>query len=197
MPFYEQVDEDGVLEGGRLRTVIDWRSYSTSELVERDEDERTVFIVALDAPRGYGDDADVAAADDPVTRGRCRALGADAQPLGGRGDLAGDRARDHLRRGADLEFATTSGAAYGRGAPVAPPKRELVVVPNAAALDAQRRMDSLAAAAVASVVPNAGIEHRARQRSSSRRLGAARRAARRCARRRASADRGNDRQRRR
>jgi proteasome lid subunit RPN8/RPN11 len=42
VPFYEQVDEDGILEGGRFRTLIDWKSYSTSELVEHDDDERSV-----------------------------------------------------------------------------------------------------------------------------------------------------------
>jgi len=41
VPFYEQVDEDGILEGGRFRTLVDWKSYSTSELVEHDEDERS------------------------------------------------------------------------------------------------------------------------------------------------------------
>jgi proteasome lid subunit RPN8/RPN11 len=46
VPFYEQVDEEGILEGGRLRTLIDWTSYSTSELVERDEDERSVRMSA-------------------------------------------------------------------------------------------------------------------------------------------------------
>ena len=35
-----------MLEGGRLRTLIDWTSYSTSELVERDEDERSVHTSA-------------------------------------------------------------------------------------------------------------------------------------------------------
>ncbi|HEY2896980.1 MAG TPA: hypothetical protein VGJ12_07575 [Gemmatimonadaceae bacterium] len=46
VPFYEQVDDEGALEGGRLRTLIDWTSYSTSELVERDDDERSVHTSA-------------------------------------------------------------------------------------------------------------------------------------------------------
>src|SRR4051812_10875763 len=44
VPFYEQVDDEGMLEGGRLRTLIDWTSYSTSELIERDADERSVHM---------------------------------------------------------------------------------------------------------------------------------------------------------
>ena len=54
VPFYEQVEEEGILEGGRFRTLIDWKSYSTSELVEHDENERSVHIVRRHATRGHG-----------------------------------------------------------------------------------------------------------------------------------------------
>ena len=47
VPFYEQVEEEGILEGGRFRTLIDWKSYSTSELVEHDENERSVHTSGL------------------------------------------------------------------------------------------------------------------------------------------------------
>ncbi len=61
VPFYEQVDEDGILEGGRFRTLVDWKSYSTSEMVERDEDQRSVhrsrMTGALAVPRSAETDA--------------------------------------------------------------------------------------------------------------------------------------------
>jgi len=44
IPFYEQVEQDGMIEGGRFRTLIDWATYTTKELVERDEDERSVHL---------------------------------------------------------------------------------------------------------------------------------------------------------
>jgi len=44
IPFYEQVEQEGMIEGGRFRTLIDWATYSTKELVERDEDERSVHL---------------------------------------------------------------------------------------------------------------------------------------------------------
>jgi proteasome lid subunit RPN8/RPN11 len=44
IPFYEQVEPEGMIEGGRFRTLIDWATYSTKELVERDEDERSVHL---------------------------------------------------------------------------------------------------------------------------------------------------------
>ena len=44
IPFYEQVEQDGMIEGGRFRTLIDWTTYTTKELVERDEDERSVHL---------------------------------------------------------------------------------------------------------------------------------------------------------
>ena len=37
LPFYELLDDDAMLEGGRRRTVIEWQNYRTSDLVERDE----------------------------------------------------------------------------------------------------------------------------------------------------------------
>jgi len=42
IPFYEQVEQEGMIEGGRFRTLIDWATYSTKELVEHDEDARSV-----------------------------------------------------------------------------------------------------------------------------------------------------------
>ena len=155
VPFYEQVDDDGVLEGGRLRTVIDWRSYSTSELVERDEDERTVFMPH--AMRRADPEATPTAlplmipapSDDAVPsvpmRSRWVGLGISMAIA-----LAITFVAVQIWNARRLPEPPMAAA------PAAPPKRELVVVPNAAALDAQRRMDSLAAAAVASVVPNAG-----------------------------------------
>ncbi len=63
VPFYEQVDDDGILEGGRFRTLVDWKSYSTSELVEHDEDERTVHGSGMSSayapPRSAVSDAPV------------------------------------------------------------------------------------------------------------------------------------------
>jgi proteasome lid subunit RPN8/RPN11 len=44
IPFYEHVEQDGMIEGGRFRTLIDWTTYTTKELVERDEDERSVHL---------------------------------------------------------------------------------------------------------------------------------------------------------
>ena len=155
VPFYEQVDEDGVLEGGRLRTVIDWRSYSTSELVERDEEERTVFMsramhradteaTPTSLPLMIPSPADDAVRSVPM-RSRWVGVGISIAIA-----LATTFVAVQIWNSRRLPEPPMAAA------PVAPPKRELVVVPNAAAMDAQRRMDSLAAAAVASVVPNAG-----------------------------------------
>ncbi|HEV7704291.1 MAG TPA: hypothetical protein VGO46_08360 [Gemmatimonadaceae bacterium] len=155
VPFYEQVDEDGVLEGGRLRTVIDWRSYSTSELVERDEEERTVFM----SRSMHRADSDATPTSLPLMIPSPADDSVRSVPMRSRWVGVGISVA--------IALATTFVAVQiwnsrrlpeppMAAAPVAPPKRELVVVPNAAALDAQRRMDSLAAAAVASVVPNAG-----------------------------------------
>lgn len=47
IPFYEQVEQDGMIEGGRFRTLIDWATYTTKELVERDENERSVHLSAI------------------------------------------------------------------------------------------------------------------------------------------------------
>lgn len=156
VPFYEQVDEDGILDGGRLRTVIDWRSYSTSELVERDEDERAVFSSRA-TRRG---DAEEAAGSLPLMIPSPSDEMTPSVPMRSRWFGVGISGA--------IALATTVVAVLiwnsqrlpeppMAAAPVAPPKRELVVVPNAAAIDAQKRMDSLAAAAVASVVPNAGV----------------------------------------
>ena len=156
VPFYEQVDDDGVLEGGRLRTLIDWRSYSTSELVERDEDERTVHYSAGSAR--YADPEATATAlplmipspaDDavPSVPMRSRWVGVGIAVVIALITTFVALQIWNVRRLPEPPMAA---------APVAPRQRELVVVPNAAAIDAQKRMDSLAAAAVASVIPNAG-----------------------------------------
>ncbi|MDQ2766334.1 MAG: hypothetical protein M3Y30_04180 [Gemmatimonadota bacterium] len=155
VPFYEQVDDDGVLEGGRLRTLIDWRSYSTSELVEHDEDERSVHISGMTRradpeatptalPLMIPSPADDAVRSVPL-RSRWVGVGISTAIA-----LAVTFVAVQIWNSRRLPEPPMAAA------PVAPPKRELVVVPNAAALDAQRRMDSLAAAAVASVIPNAG-----------------------------------------
>ncbi|MGH7623565.1 MAG: hypothetical protein ACREMU_14580, partial [Gemmatimonadaceae bacterium] len=47
IPFYEQVEQDGMIEGGRFRTLIDWATYSTKELVEHDEDARSVHLSGM------------------------------------------------------------------------------------------------------------------------------------------------------
>jgi len=54
IPFYEHVDQDGMIEGGRFRTLIDWTTYTTKELVERDEDERSVHLSGS-SRRAYSD----------------------------------------------------------------------------------------------------------------------------------------------
>jgi proteasome lid subunit RPN8/RPN11 len=155
VPFYEQVEDDGILEGGRFRTLIDWTSYSTSELVERDVDERSVHLA------GTGRRADPEAtptalplmipspADDAVR----------SAPVRSRWVGAGISAAIALAITvvAVLIWNSRRLPEPPMTASVAPPRaRELVVVPNASALAAQKQMDSLAAAAVASVVPNAG-----------------------------------------
>lgn len=155
VPFYEQVEDDGVLEGGRFRTLIDWASYSTSELVERDDNDRSVHLPGS-----------VKRADPEATP--------TALPL-----MIPSPADDAVRPAPIRSRWVGAGISVGiaiaitfvavliwnsrrlpeppmTAAMAAPRPRELVVVPNAGALAAQKQMDSLAAAAVASVVPNAG-----------------------------------------
>lgn len=156
VPFYEQVDEDGILEGGRLRTLIDWRSYSTSELVERDDDERSVHspsfarladpdVMPTALPLMIPSPADDEARSAPA-RSRWVAVGIAMVIAIVTSFVA--VAIWNARRMPEPPMAA---------APAAPPQRQLVVVPNAAAISAQKLMDSLAAAAVASAVPNAGV----------------------------------------
>jgi proteasome lid subunit RPN8/RPN11 len=156
VPFYEQVEDDGILEGGRFRTLIDWKSYSTSELVEHDENERSVHMSGLvrrsdpDAPPGALPLMIPSPADDE-TRSvpmRSRWVGVGISVVSA---LAITFIAVQIWNSQRLPEPPVAAA------PAAPVhQRELVVVPNAGVLDAQRRMDSLAAAAVASVVPNAG-----------------------------------------
>ena len=158
VPFYEQVEDDAILEGGRFRTLIDWRSYSTSELVERDEDERSVHMPGP-VRRAEPDPAAPAVAALPLMIPSPADDAVRSMPMRSRWVGAGISVVIALA----ITFVAVQIWNSRRlpeppmaAAPVAPKPHELVVVPNAAALDAQRRMDSLAAAAVASVVPNAG-----------------------------------------
>lgn len=155
IPFYEQVDDEGILEGGRLRTLIDWASYSTSELVERDEDERSVHMANgtranPDAPAAALPLMIPSPADDPVgaTTFRSRWVGAGIVTIIALAVVFLAVQIWDARRLPEPPMAAL------------PRQRELVVVPNAGAIAAQRRLDSLAAAAVAaaaaSTVPNAG-----------------------------------------
>jgi proteasome lid subunit RPN8/RPN11 len=158
VPFYEQVDDDGILEGGRLRTLIDWASYSTSELVERDADERSVHLAS-------GRRADPEAPDAPAA---ALPLMIPSPALDG---VSATAFRSRWVGGGIVTIVALAvvfvavqiwDARRLPEPPMAalPRQRELAVVPNAGAIAAQRRMDSLTAAAAvsaaASTVPNAG-----------------------------------------
>jgi proteasome lid subunit RPN8/RPN11 len=147
VPFYEQVDDDGILEGGRLRTLIDWTSYSTSELVERDEDERSVHLVSGRRADSDAPDTPAAAlplmipspADDPVsaTAFRSRWVGSGIVMIIALAVVFVAVQIWDSRRLPEPPMAAL------------PRQRELVVLPNAGAIAAQRRLDSLASAAMA------------------------------------------------
>ena len=147
IPFYEQVDEDGILEGGRLRTLIDWTSYSTSELVERDEDERSVHTSA--STRQADPDAIPAAlplmipspADDELSAapGRSRWVGGTIMTVVGLGVLFVGAMIWNSRRLPEPPVASLPRDSVPAAA----------VAPNSQAMAAQRRLDSLASAALA------------------------------------------------
>ena len=146
IPFYEQVDEDGILEGGRLRTLIDWTSYSTSELVERDEDERSVHTSAT--TRQADPDAMPAAlplmipspADDPVSSApaRTRWVGGTIATVVGLGVLFVGAMIWNSRRLPEPPMASLP----------RDPVPAAAVAPNPQGIAAQRRLDSLASAAL-------------------------------------------------
>ncbi|HSU95530.1 MAG TPA: hypothetical protein VLI43_17610 [Gemmatimonadaceae bacterium] len=149
VPFYEQVDEEGILEGGRLRTLIDWTSYSTSELIERDDDERTVHTSTT--TRQADPDAIPAAlplmipspADDPVSSAplRARWVGGTIFTVFALGVLFVGAMIWNARR---LPEPPMAAASRNRDSVAA-----AAPAPNAQAMVAQRRLDSLASAAMA------------------------------------------------
>jgi proteasome lid subunit RPN8/RPN11 len=158
VPFYEQVDDEGILEGGRLRTLIDWTSYSTSELVERDDDERSVHTSAT--TRQADPDAMAAAlplmipspADDLVSFApyRSRWVGGSIITVLALAVTFVSVLIWNSRRLPEPPMAAL------------PRDREPAAVPNAAAIAAQRRLDSLASAALAAgsaaATSNAGAQ---------------------------------------
>ena len=147
IPFYEQVDEEGMLEGGRLRTLIDWTSYSTSELVERDENERSVHTSGSTWPADP--DAIPAAlplmipspADDAVSYAPARSR------------WVGGTIITVVALGVAFVGAMIWNSRRLPEPPMASLQRDSVpaagAVPNAQAISAQRRLDSLASAALA------------------------------------------------
>ncbi len=148
VPFYEQVDEEGILEGGRLRTLIDWSSYSTSELVERDDDERTVHTSTT--TRQADPDAIPAAlplmipspGDEPASSMplRARWVGGTIFTVFALGVVFVGAMIWNARR---LPEPPMTASSRNRDSVAAAP------VPNAQALAGQRRLDSLASAAMA------------------------------------------------
>ena len=152
VPFFEQVDEEGILEGGRLRTLIDWTSYSTSELVERDPDERSVHVSGRGSGVGMGSDPDAPAAPLPLM---IPSPALDDAPAASsfRSRWVGSGIVTVLALAVAFVSVLIWNSRRLPEPPVsvatAPPQRELVVVPNADAIAAQRRMDSLASAATA------------------------------------------------
>ena len=143
VPFYEQVDEEGILEGGRFRTLVDWTSYSTSELVEHDENERSVHMSG-GVRRTELDDA--APASLPLMIPQPAIDAPSSMPM--RSRWLG------LGISVVIALAITFVAVQiwnARRLPeppmsALPHQRELVVVPNAAAIASQQRSDSIAAA---------------------------------------------------
>jgi proteasome lid subunit RPN8/RPN11 len=147
IPFYEQVDEDGILEGGRLRTLIDWTSYSTSELVERDEDERSVHTSATTKQA----DPDAMPAALPLMIPSPVEDEPSAAP--GRNRWVGGTIMTVVALGVLFVGAMIWNSRRLPEPPVASLQRDSVpvaaIAPNSQAVAAQRRLDSLASAAVA------------------------------------------------
>jgi hypothetical protein len=52
IPFDELVDDDGLLPGGRKRTLIDWSNYRTEQEVETDRTERRPHLPPAPRPAG-------------------------------------------------------------------------------------------------------------------------------------------------
>jgi proteasome lid subunit RPN8/RPN11 len=142
VPFYEQVDDDGILEGGKLRTLVDWKSYSTSELTERDEDERSVHMSG--ASRRAAEDAPATVLPLMIPQPAIDAVG--APPARSRWVGVG------ISVVVALAITFVSVQIWNSQRLPEPPAtaivhtRDLVVLPNAAAVAAQQRADSIAAA---------------------------------------------------
>ncbi|MEP7087174.1 MAG: Mov34/MPN/PAD-1 family protein, partial [Gemmatimonadota bacterium] len=142
VPFYEQVDDDGILEGGKFRTLIDWKSYSTSELVERDENERSVHMSG--ATRRTEPDEKIHALPLMIPQPSIDPIG--SLPMRSRWVGLG------ISVAIALAITFVSVQVWNARRLPEPPvaqiqrQRELVVVPNAAAVAAQQRADSIAAA---------------------------------------------------
>jgi len=142
VPFYEQVDDDGILEGGKFRTLVDWSSYSTSELVEHDENERSVHMSGMS--RRMELDAQATALPLMIPQPAIEAVG--ALPMRSRWVGVG------ISVAIALAITFVSVQIWDARRLPEPPvsailhPRELVVVPNAAAVAAQQRADSIAAA---------------------------------------------------
>ena len=153
VPFYEQVDDDGILEGGKLRTLVDWKSYSTSELTERDEDERSVHMSG-GVRRTELDDA--APASLPLMIPQPAIDAVDALPMRSRWVGVG------ISVAIALAITFVSVQIWNSQRLPEPPAtaiartRDLVVVPNAAAVAAQQRADSIVAAS-AVIAQGAGV----------------------------------------
>lgn len=157
VPFYEQVDDEGVLEGGRLRTLIDWSSYSTSELVERDEDERSVHVSGGGSTRRADPDAPAAALPLMIP-----------SPVDDAASAAPARSRwlSGVITTVVLLALTFAGALIwnSQRLPEPPmsdvPRPREAAAPSGSAMVAQRRLDSLAAAAVAASSASVGAQQR-------------------------------------
>ncbi|MEO6211236.1 MAG: hypothetical protein ABIQ10_14060 [Gemmatimonadaceae bacterium] len=142
VPFYEQIDDDGILEGGMLRTLIDWKSYSTSELTEHDANERSVHM----SGKGRRADLDAAPQALPLMIPQASIDPVGSLPMRSRWVGAG------ISIVAALAITVVAVQIWNSRRLPEPPmtamprQRELVVVPNAAAIAAQQRADSIAAA---------------------------------------------------
>ncbi|MEO8881489.1 MAG: hypothetical protein ABI446_13930 [Gemmatimonadaceae bacterium] len=142
VPFYEQIDDDGILEGGKLRTLVDWKSYSTSELTEHDENERSVHSSGIVRRT----DADAAPQALPLMIPQPPIDPIKTLPMRSRWVGAG------ISTVAALAITFVAVQIWNSRRLPEPPMtamshpRELVVVPNAAAIAAQARADSIAAA---------------------------------------------------
>ena len=142
VPFYEQVDDDGILEGGKFRTLVDWKSYSTSELTERDENERSVHLSG--ASRRVDADEKVSSLPLMIPQPAIDAM----PPLPMRSRWVGVGISVAIALAITFVSVQIWNAQRLPEPPVTalPRARDLIVLPNAAALAAQQRADSIAAA---------------------------------------------------